>query len=105
MTAKFPDELACRAELDGKPAAGIWLMARLGVTQKNPYSIIFRPTDPMGCAVLNRADVMRRADHIMKSAMMDYRPRRDVFDGDIAIQALASEDIREALDAYRSFAL
>ena len=101
--AQIPDRIICQAQVEGKPVEGVLVIARFGVVHKNPYSIVFGPTDQEGIAVITKPEILKQAQEELKIALMDFTPLEGAFNGTITLKMMSKEDIENAIKAYNIY--
>lgn len=99
----LPERLDCVVAEDGNPVMGLMLRAELKTTRKNPYTILFGPTNRDGCACLDRAAIIRQADSQLNLALMDFDPLEKAFSGVVRVAIMQEGDVQNALHAYELF--
>lgn len=99
----LPKKLDCVVVVNGNPVMGLMLRAELRTTRKNPYTIIFGPTNRDGHASLDRATIIRQADSQLNLALMDFDPLEKAFSGVVRVTVMREGDVQNALQAYQLF--
>lgn len=99
----LPEKLDCVVVTDGNPVVGLMLRAELRTTRKNPYTIIFGPTNRDGCARLDRATIIRQANNQLNLALMDFDPLEKTFSGVVRVTVMQEGDVQNALQEYELF--
>jgi hypothetical protein len=100
---KLPERLDCVLTYHGKPIADLMLWAEFRTLRKNPYTIVYGPTDQQGRATLSYEDIKRQADSQQDLALMDFDPIERAFSGTITVKLMTYDDVQNAIRAYDMF--
>lgn len=99
----IPEKIDCVVSKNGTPVMGLMFLAELKTIRKNPYTIVFGPTDREGRACLDRATIIQQADSQLNLALMDFEPLEKAFIGVVRVTVMQEDDVQNALRAYDLF--
>lgn len=99
----IPVQIDCVVQQGVNPVQGLMLRAEFKTTRKNPYSIVFGPTNQEGCACLDHATIIQRADSQLNLALMDFDPLDKSFSGVLQLAVMQESDVQNALGAYELY--
>jgi hypothetical protein len=99
----LPDKLCCVVTLNGNPVKDMMLSAEFRTARKNPYSILFGPTNREGCACLDRATIILQSDSQMNLALMDFDLLDKVFTGIVCVSIMREQNLQNALRAFKLY--
>ena len=101
--AILPEKIDCVVAEAGNPVMGLMLRAEFKTAQKNPYTIVFGPTNREGHACLDRATINQQTDSQLNLSLMDFEPLDKVFTGVVRVAVMQERDVQDALRAYDLF--
>jgi len=99
----LPEKIDCFVADGGNPVKDLMLRAEFQTIRKNPYTVIFGPTNRNGYAYLDRATISQQANSQLNLALMDFEPLDKAFTGIVRIAIMQKSDVQNALRAYEIF--
>ncbi|MCP4269319.1 MAG: hypothetical protein GY777_27740 [Candidatus Brocadiaceae bacterium] len=99
----LPKLINCKLTYNELPVSGLMLWAEFTTVRKNPYSIVFGPSDQKGRAILVYENIKCQAGSQLESAIMDFDPIDKAFSGTVSLKVMTTDDLLNAINAYELF--
>lgn len=97
--AAFPDEIVVEVQSRGTPLAGMLVLTRIVMREKQDYWGIFGPTDAAGRLSISRAELLRDARTTERFLPAEYADPELLFGGLIEVRVLDETGLVRAVDA------
>lgn len=99
----LPEHIEVRCKVKGAPFKGAWIILVIKTSYKNPFNLLFGPTNSLGEIAITRAQVLAEAEKNRRMFLMDYGHPEEDWTGHIEIEPMNVEDVQKALQAHELF--
>jgi hypothetical protein len=100
---RVPQKMVITIKIGGQQTAGMLVMLKFLTVRKNPYNLVFGPSDEKGRVVVTREQVIAEARKSMELFLMDYGEIEAEWTGKLQVTPMNRESIGRALSALRLF--
>ena len=103
MDIIIPHTIECEVTDGSQPIEGLMVWSQFRTSAKNPYTIIFGPTDGLGRTSITCEEIKQWAASEIELAVMDFHPLESSFAGIIEFRVMNEQDLGNALQAYELY--
>ena len=100
---RLPDRVKITIEVGRRPASQMFVTLKFVTSEKNPFNLVFGPSDRQGIIELTREQIITEATKTRELFLMDYADIESSWTGTLFVTPLNREAIRRALSAFRMF--
>jgi hypothetical protein len=100
---RIPEKITIAIQVGGQPTKGMFVTLKFLTTRKNPYDLLFGPSDEHGSVGITREQVLNEARRTMEFFLMDYGEIETEWTGKVQVTPMNRESIARALSAFRLF--
>lgn len=100
MTASLPDRIHIEVKSRGQALAGLLVLTRIVMQEKNDFFAIFGPTDDLGFLTITGDQLLREAETARAFYRTEFADPLTSFGGLIEVRVLDEEGIVRALEAH-----
>jgi hypothetical protein len=95
--------MAITIKTSGQQMRGMFVTLKFLVARKNPYNLVFGPSDEQGRIVVTRDQIIGEAKKSLDLFLMDYGDLETEWTGKLRVTPMNRESIERALSAVRLF--
>jgi hypothetical protein len=100
---RIPEALRITIKVSGQPAPHMMAMLKFVTARKNPYCLVFGPSDRSGLISLTREQIISEAQKEERLFIMDYAGLEKYWTGALHVTPMNHQAIARARDAHRQF--
>jgi len=100
---KIPARIKIAITAGERHVQGMFVMLTFAMARKNPFNLLFVPSDRGGGIEVTRDQILEEAHKSMDLFLMDYADIESYWTGKIKVTPMNREAVERALSAYRLF--
>jgi hypothetical protein len=100
---RVPAKIETTIKTNGQEMKGTFVMLKFLTAKKNPYDLVFGPSDEQGRIVVMRDQIIGEARKTLELFLMDYGDLETEWTGKLRVTPMNRESIERALSALRLF--
>lgn len=105
MASEIPRVVRIECCAASEPLGSAWVMVTLPMESKNPYRLLFGPSDDWGVVEIDRDELLATARREQELALMDYTAFPGGWTGEIQAKVLGLRDIARLRAAIETWGL
>ena len=102
---RVPAKIETTIKTDGQEMKGVSVMLKFLTARKNPYDLVFGPSDEQGRIVVMRDQIIGEARKTLELFLMDYGDLEIEWTGKLRVTPMNRKSIERALLALRCLAV
>jgi len=100
---KIPARIKIAITAGERHIQGMFVMLTFVMARKNPFNLLFGPSDGRGEIEVTRDQILEEANKSMELFLMDYADIESYWTGKLKVTPMNRDAVERALSAYRLF--